>query len=99
MIRPVIQIKSVEGNALFADSYFNEVRTDLRVEAISVHSEVEGRIPQPNKPWINASKMRRAASHSPAKLATVRLPVGVLRYKNFSHHGSNLLIAEFILST
>jgi len=45
MVHPGVQIKAVEGNALFADPDFNEIRTDLTVKAVPVHTQIEGRIP------------------------------------------------------
>jgi hypothetical protein len=45
MVHPGVQIKAIEGNALFPDSDFNEIRTDLGVEAVPVHPQIEGRIP------------------------------------------------------
>jgi len=45
MIHPGVQIKAVEGNALFADLNFNEIRTNLGVKAVPVHPKIEWRIP------------------------------------------------------
>jgi len=45
MVHPGVQIKAVEGNTLCANPDFNEMRSDLGVEAIPVHSQIEGRIP------------------------------------------------------
>jgi hypothetical protein len=37
LIRPGIQLKSIKGDAAFADGNFSEVRPHFRVEAVSVH--------------------------------------------------------------
>ena len=42
MLHPVIEFKSVEGNALFADPDFNEIRPYLGVKAVAVHTQVTG---------------------------------------------------------
>ena len=49
MLHPVIQFKSVEGDALFADADFNEMWPNLGVEAVAVHAQVAGRIPEPDQ--------------------------------------------------
>ena len=46
MIDPGVQFKSVEGNTLFADANFHEIRSYLGVEAVAVHAEVARRIPE-----------------------------------------------------
>ena len=46
MLYPAIEFKSVESDALFADANFNKIRTYLGVEAIAVHAQVAGRIPE-----------------------------------------------------
>ena len=51
MVHPCIKIKAIEGNSLLADSDFNEIRPGLGVEAVLVHPQIEGRIPQTNKSW------------------------------------------------
>jgi len=52
LIHPGVQIKAVEGNSLFSNGNFNEIRPDLCVEAIPVHPEIKGGISQPYKPGI-----------------------------------------------
>jgi hypothetical protein len=53
LVHPAVQIKAIKGNTLSTDRNFNEIRTDLRVESIPVHAQIERRIPQPDKPWGN----------------------------------------------
>jgi hypothetical protein len=48
LIHPGVEVKSIEGHPLLPHTDLDDVRTDLRVEAVLVHSEVEGRIPQPD---------------------------------------------------
>jgi hypothetical protein len=43
-VHPGIQFKSVEGNALFPDGYFNQIRPDFAVEAVPVHANVIGSV-------------------------------------------------------
>jgi hypothetical protein len=49
LIRPVIQIKPVERDALFANGDYDEVRTNRPVEPIAIHSQVIGCIAQANE--------------------------------------------------
>ena len=44
MIYPGVEFKSIECDALFADADFNEIRLNLGVEAIAVHTQITGRI-------------------------------------------------------
>jgi len=46
LIHPGIEIKSIEGHPLHPHADLDDIGTDLRVEAILIHSEVVGRIPQ-----------------------------------------------------
>ena len=46
IIRPGIQVKPVESDALLTDRNFNEVWPHFLVEAITVHAEIERRIAQ-----------------------------------------------------
>jgi hypothetical protein len=39
-VKPLVQVKAVEANALSADGDFYEVRADCRVEYLAVHPEV-----------------------------------------------------------
>jgi len=48
LIHPGIEIKSIEGYPLLPHADLDDVWTDLGVEAVLVHTEVEGRIPQPD---------------------------------------------------
>lgn len=63
MVHPGIQIKSVEGDALLADTDFNQIGADLRVESVPVHPDIEGRIPQPDQARYKAGKTVRGAAH------------------------------------
>ena len=63
MIYPGVQIKAVEGNTLCANPDFNETRSDLGVEAIPVHSQIEGRVPQPDQSWCNGVMVSRDFTH------------------------------------
>ena len=45
MVHPGVQIKAIEGNSLFADLNFNEIRAHLTVKAVPVHTQIERRIP------------------------------------------------------
>jgi len=45
VIHKGIQIKAVEGNALFADLNFDKIRANLGVKAVPVHPNIEWRIP------------------------------------------------------
>ena len=45
MIRPGVQFKLVESNPLGADGDFGEVASDLAVEAVAVHAQIERGIP------------------------------------------------------
>ena len=44
MVHPGVQIKAIEGNALFADPDFNEIRTNFSIKAVPVHPEIVGSI-------------------------------------------------------
>jgi len=45
MVHPGVQIKTVEGNPLFADLNFKKIRTNFSVKAVPVHAQIEGRVP------------------------------------------------------
>ncbi len=47
---PGVQFKSVEGDALAADGDLGEAGADFRVEAVAVHAQVEGGVPEANEP-------------------------------------------------
>jgi len=53
MVHPGIQIKAIESNTLFANPDFNEIRAHLDVEAVPVHPQIEGRVPEADKPWCD----------------------------------------------
>lgn len=47
MIRPGVQFKPVEGDALLTNRDFGDVRADLAVEAVAVHAEVKRGVSKP----------------------------------------------------
>ncbi|MCG8014623.1 MAG: hypothetical protein JAY97_00255 [Candidatus Thiodiazotropha sp. 'RUGA'] len=49
-VHPAIDFKSIKSNALFPDRNLGEVGSDLVVEAVTIHAQVVGRIPQPQQP-------------------------------------------------
>jgi hypothetical protein len=53
LIHPGIQFKAIEGNALFPDANFNEIRPYLGVKAVSVHAQIGGRVPEADQSWGN----------------------------------------------
>ncbi|MFB3088406.1 MAG: hypothetical protein ACE10E_08880 [Acidiferrobacterales bacterium] len=46
LIHPGIQVKAIEGNALFADRDFSELGPYLGIEPIAVHAEIVRRVSQ-----------------------------------------------------
>jgi len=52
-LRPRVQLKSVECDSLDADRYLGEARPDLGVEAIAVHAEIAGGVPEPEESGKN----------------------------------------------
>jgi hypothetical protein len=46
----MVQVKPVEGDALVPDRDFHQVGSGFEVEAVAVHAEVEGSIPQADEP-------------------------------------------------
>jgi hypothetical protein len=50
LLHPGIQFKSVEGDALFADTDFNEIWPYLGVKSVAVHAQVARRIAETNQP-------------------------------------------------
>jgi hypothetical protein len=46
LLPPGIQFKAVEGDALATDADFPDKGPDFGVEAVAVHTEVAGRIPE-----------------------------------------------------
>jgi hypothetical protein len=49
LIHPGVQIKSVEGDALLAYRDFNEIGANFPVEAVAVHANIEGCVPESDK--------------------------------------------------
>ena len=52
MIHPGVQFKSVEGDALFTDADFGQIRPYYGVEAIAIHAEVARGVAQPDEAWL-----------------------------------------------
>jgi hypothetical protein len=46
IVYPVIQVKSIKRHALFTDRDFGEMWPDFGIEAMAVHTEIVGSIPQ-----------------------------------------------------
>ncbi len=51
VIRPGVEVKPVECNALLPNGDLGEIGANGRVESIPVHTEVCGGIPQTNQTW------------------------------------------------
>jgi len=45
VVHPSVEIKPVEGNPLFSDADFHQIRADFSVETVFIHSEIERHIP------------------------------------------------------
>jgi hypothetical protein len=45
VVYPGVEIKPVEGNSLFSDANFHQMRADFRVETVFIHAEIERHIP------------------------------------------------------
>jgi hypothetical protein len=50
VVCPVIEFKAVESHPLMTDRDLGQVRSNLTVESIAIHTEIAGRIPEPDKP-------------------------------------------------
>jgi hypothetical protein len=44
LLHPGVQFKSVEGDALFADADFSQIRPYFSVEPIAIHAEILGHV-------------------------------------------------------
>jgi hypothetical protein len=49
LISPCVEIDTIKCNSLFTNWNLDQVWSDLAVEPIAVHAEIEGCIPQPNQ--------------------------------------------------
>lgn len=49
VIHPGVQFKPVEGDPLLADGDLRETGSNIGVETVAVHAEIERRIPQPQQ--------------------------------------------------
>jgi hypothetical protein len=52
-LRPRVQLKPIECDALNANRYLGEARPHLGVEAIAIHAEIAGCIPEPEQAGKN----------------------------------------------
>jgi len=44
VLRPGVEFKTIEGDALYADGNVHELRTHVPIEAVLVHAEIARRI-------------------------------------------------------
>lgn len=51
VVGPGIEVKTIEGDALHANSYGWNLGADIAVEAVLVHPEISGGIAEPYKSW------------------------------------------------
>jgi hypothetical protein len=63
LIHPGIEIKSIEGYPLLPHADLDHVGTDLGVEAVLVHPEIEGRVPQPYQSGNDSGSAVRVVLH------------------------------------
>jgi hypothetical protein len=63
VVHPGIQIKPIEGDALFADADFNQIRTDFRIEAVPVHPDIEGGIAETDQARDKAGEIVGRLAH------------------------------------
>jgi hypothetical protein len=52
-LRPRVQFKPIECDPLNADRYLGQARPHLGVEAVPVHAEITGRVPEPEEAGKN----------------------------------------------
>ena len=52
LIRPCIEVNTVEGDSLNADRHDGDMRAHLTVEAVLVHAEILRRVTQPDEPRL-----------------------------------------------
>jgi hypothetical protein len=45
LVRPRVQVNTVKGNSLLANSNSEDVRSDFAIETVLVHAQVARRIP------------------------------------------------------
>ena len=50
MVRPGVQLKSVERDPLNSDTDFNKIRPDVSIEPIRIHTQISRRIAKPVEP-------------------------------------------------
>ena len=84
MIRPVIQIKPVEGDALLAYRNYDELRADRPIEPIAVHAQVVGRITKTDESrqvpkYLSMNRLGNRVDHAArvvgkAKLSNLQCP-------------------------
>ncbi len=69
MIRPVIEIKPVESNALLAYRNYDDVRADGPIEPITVHAQIVGRITKTDESrqvpkYLSMNRLGNRAGHA-----------------------------------
>lgn len=56
VLDPGVKVKSIEGDAALADRDLGEARAHLGVEAVAVHAEVGGCIPEPDETRLHTHR-------------------------------------------
>jgi hypothetical protein len=79
LIHPGVEFKSVEGDALFSDADFNEIRANLGIEAVAVHAQVARRIPEADQSRRDTAVLFHEGLYSVEWLPVVDHSVCVLR--------------------
>jgi hypothetical protein len=69
LVRPVIQIKPVEGDALLAYRNYDELRADRPIEPIAVHAQVVRRITKTDESrqvpeYLSMNRLGNRAGHA-----------------------------------
>jgi len=63
LVHPVVQIKPVKGDALLPDANFHQIRPDLGIEAVPVHAQIEGGVPQSDQSWCDRTGLLHARGY------------------------------------
>jgi hypothetical protein len=61
-VGPCVQIEAIEADAPDADRHFHQVRPNLRVEPVSIHSQVARRITVPDQAREDLRRHRAISS-------------------------------------
>jgi len=69
LIRPVIEIKPIKGDALLAYRNYDELRADRPIEPIAVHAQVVGRITKTDESrqvpkYLSMNRLGNRAGHA-----------------------------------